>query len=165
MKLTICLLSFALSSLANPLFLGGQEIILEDTKVPGDNPLYFCTGSPSEDLLIVDHVNLLPNPPVAGETLSIDAAGNFTQRVEDGAYVVLTVKYGLITLIKTKENLCEQLANVDKECPVEKGEMKVTKQVDLPSQVPPGKYFVQADVYNENDERLTCMTATVRFGS
>lgn len=51
--------------------------------------------------------------------------------------MVLTVKYGLITLIKTTENLCEQLANVDKECPVEKGEMKVTKEVDLPSQVPP----------------------------
>jgi len=65
MKLSICLLSFALSSLATALFPGSQEIILDDTKVPGDNPLYYCTGSPSDDLLIVEHVNLIPNPPVA----------------------------------------------------------------------------------------------------
>lgn len=49
----------------------------------------------------------------------------------------LTIKYGLITLIKTTENLCKQLANVDQDCPVEKGELKVTKEVDLPSQIPP----------------------------
>lgn len=77
----------------------------------------------------------------SGETLTIDAIGNFTQRVEDGAYVRLSVQYGLITLIRRTEDLCELLANVDKECPVEKGELKVTKAVDLPSQIPPVSRF------------------------
>ena len=65
MKFAICLLSFALSCLATPVFLGSQEIIQDDTKVPGDNPLHYCTESRTDDLLIVDHVNLVPNPPVA----------------------------------------------------------------------------------------------------
>lgn len=65
MKLIVCLLSFALSSLASPLFLGSQEILSDDKKVPGDNPLEYCDPSLSEYSLIVEHVNLVPNPPVA----------------------------------------------------------------------------------------------------
>lgn len=64
MKLAICILSFALSSRATPLLFGGQETILDDLKVPGENPLYYCPGSPSDDLVVVKHVNLTPNPPI-----------------------------------------------------------------------------------------------------
>ncbi|GAA5231517.1 hypothetical protein GCM10025794_29920 [Massilia kyonggiensis] len=78
--------------------------------------------------LILDH---------CGQTLSINASGNLKERVEEGAYVALEVKYGLITLIKQTADLCEQIKNVDLECPLEKGEMTLTKQVDLPSHIPP----------------------------
>lgn len=51
--------------------------------------------------------------------------------------MLLQVKYGLIRLINQEADLCEQLTNVDLECPLEKGEMTLTKQVDLPAQIPP----------------------------
>ena len=57
--------------------------------------------------------------------------------MEEGAYVAITVKYGLITLIKSRIDLCEQVKNVDLECPLEKGLLKVTKDVDLPNEIPP----------------------------
>jgi hypothetical protein len=85
----------------------------------------------NNDWLILDH---------SGQTLSINASGNLTERVEQGAYVSLVVKYGLITLIKQTADLCEQLRNVDLECPLEKGEMTLTKQVDLPSHIPPVRW-------------------------
>ena len=53
----------------------------------------------------------------------------------------LEVKWGLITLIKQTVDLCDELKNVDLECPLEKGEMVLTKEVDLPKQIPPVRCF------------------------
>jgi hypothetical protein len=49
----------------------------------------------------------------------------------------LQVKYGLITLMKQTMQLCELVTNVDLECPLEKGDMTLTKEVALPAQIPP----------------------------
>ena len=73
----------------------------------------------------------------SGKTLTIEAVGNFTEEVVEGAYIFITVKYGLITLLHTKEDFCDQLKNIDKECPVKKGKTVVTKDVELPKQIPP----------------------------
>ena len=68
--------------------------------------------------------------------LTIEAKGNFTKKVEDGAYINLTVKYGIIQLINQKADLCEQMKNVDEECPLE-GAKTVLKDVQLPKEIPP----------------------------
>lgn len=68
--------------------------------------------------------------------LSIEAKGNFTLKVEDGAYINLSVKYGLIGIINQKTDLCEQMKNIDEPCPLE-GVKSVTKEVELPKQIPP----------------------------
>jgi hypothetical protein len=47
------------------------------------------------------------------------------------------VKYGLITLLRTKADLCDQINNVDLECPIKKGKLTITKTVDIPNEVPP----------------------------
>jgi hypothetical protein len=73
----------------------------------------------------------------SGKNLSIKAAGDLKTTVVEGAYVAIQVKYGLITLIKQKIDLCEQVKNVDKECPLEPGELEVTKDVALPNEIPP----------------------------
>lgn len=73
----------------------------------------------------------------SGETLSIHASGNFKEKIEEGAKVHITVKYGLITLINQESDLCDALSNVDMKCPLEKGEMTLKKDVDLPRQIPP----------------------------
>ncbi|KAH1489718.1 Phosphatidylglycerol/phosphatidylinositol transfer protein [Aspergillus fumigatus] len=133
-------------------------IQLETFPVKGDNPLVYCSD-PSGNILQIESVDLVPNPPLPGQTLSINASGNLKERVEEGAYVALEVKYGLITLIKQTADLCEQIKNVDLECPLEKGEMTLTKQVDLPSHIPPGKYNVHADVYTKDGKKITCLDA------
>jgi hypothetical protein len=71
-----------------------------------------------------------------GKTLTIKATGNVTETIEEGAYVKIQVKLGLITIIRRTEDLCSNLHEVDKECPLEPGLMTVTKDVDLPSQIP-----------------------------
>jgi len=158
------LLALSLGAVATARVWGSEQKTIDDEKVPvpGKNPLKFCS-SPDDDLITIDHVNLDPNPPKPGTVLSIEAKGSFTEDIEEGAYVLLTVKYGLITLIKQQEDLCSQMENVDKECPLEKGDVTITKEVELPSAIPPGKYTVLADVFTFDDRRITCLEATVAF--
>ncbi|KAH6635565.1 ML domain-containing protein [Chaetomium sp. MPI-SDFR-AT-0129] len=135
-----------------------------DLSVPGDNPLSFCDADREDDFIVIEEVNLSPNPPEAGATLDIIATGTVNERILEGAYVLIEVKYGYIRLVSTKADLCKEIKNVDLECPIEKGKLSITKSVDLPSQIPPGKYTVRADVYSADDDHITCLTASVVFG-
>ncbi|MCJ1440299.1 MAG: Phosphatidylglycerol/phosphatidylinositol transfer protein [Stictis urceolatum] len=146
--------------------LGGErtkEVGTLDNNVPGKNPLNFCED-PKDNIVEITSVDLDPNPPEAGKTLDIVAKGKVSESVEKGAYVTIVVKYGLIKILTLKEDLCDQLKNVDKECPVEKGEITLKKSVELPSRIPPGKYTVRADAFTKDDDKLTCLEATVHFG-
>jgi hypothetical protein len=43
----------------------GQSPLLDDRPaVPGDSPLTYCNPDHDDDILIIDHVNLTPNPPL-----------------------------------------------------------------------------------------------------
>lgn len=99
----------------------------------------------------------------SGTKLSITAKGDLAQNVEEGAKVHLQVKYGLITIIKQEADLCDQVKNVDLECPIKKGETALTKEVELPKEIPPGKYTVLADVKTKDEKKITCLQATVEF--
>ncbi|KAL4897921.1 ML domain-containing protein [Aspergillus ambiguus] len=134
-----------------PIHAGGKH-------VEGDNPLEYCVD-PATDILQIKSVDLTPNPPLPGQSLTIKASGTLRETIDEGAYVLVEVKYGLITLLKQKADLCEQIANVDLKCPLEKGDMTLTKRVDLPAHIPPGKYSVHADVFSKDDARITCLDA------
>jgi len=108
-------------------------------------------------------VDLSPNPPEAGKTLTIKAKGTLNEAIEEGAKVHLQVKYGLITLINQEADLCEQVKNVDLECPLDKGKLELTKDVDLPKEIPPGNYQVLADVFTKDGDKITCLTAKIAF--
>ncbi|KAJ3486358.1 hypothetical protein NLG97_g6635 [Lecanicillium saksenae] len=128
-----------------------------------DHPQEHQNGNASADLITIKKVDLDPNPPKAGKELLIKASGTVKQRIEEGAYVKLTVKYGLIKLLTTTADLCEQIGNIDMKCPLEEGDQTIEKTVELPVEIPPGKYTVFADVYNADDTPITCLTATVTF--
>ncbi|KAI1323187.1 ML domain-containing protein [Xylariaceae sp. FL0255] len=146
-------------------FSSGDVSTNEAVKVPGDSPLEFCDTDHSKDIMSITKVDLTPNPPEAGQDLLIQASGVISKTIEQDAYVKLVVKYGLIRLLNTKADLCEQVGNVDLECPIEEGVLSFTKSVAIPAEVPPGKYTVTADVYTKDDEPITCLQATVTFGA
>ncbi|KAI9888553.1 MAG: Phosphatidylglycerol/phosphatidylinositol transfer protein [Vezdaea aestivalis] len=160
------LLSLILSTFA--IALPDSQILLaqdgQDTKVPGASPLEHCTSSTSNDLLTIESVDLDPNPPVPGQTLTVTAKGTFKEDIEDGATVMLTVKYGsFIKLINKNASLCESIKSVDMECPLKKGPTVISKSVDLPAVIPPGDYHVHANCVTKNDEPITCLQADIAF--
>ncbi|KAK5167214.1 Phosphatidylglycerol/phosphatidylinositol transfer protein [Saxophila tyrrhenica] len=130
--------------------------------VPGKNPLQHCQD-PKDDILDLESVDLDPNPPLPGKTLKITATGTLSQNVTEGAKVHLQVKWGLVTIIKMTNDLCDAGKEVDLKCPIEKGEITLEKEVKLPKEIPPGKYNVIADVETKDEDRVTCLTATVEF--
>jgi len=69
--------------------------------------------------------------------LSITASGELEETIEEGSKMHLQVKYGLITLINQDADLCETVQKADLTCPIKKGEMSLTKDVDIPKQIPP----------------------------
>ncbi|KAI0447541.1 phosphatidylinositol transfer protein [Xylaria telfairii] len=142
----------------------GDVSVNDAQKVPGDSPLQFCDKDHQEDTVLIEKVDLSPNPPEPGSELVITAKGIISKRIDNGSYVKLVVKYGLIRLISTTADLCEQVENVDLKCPIEEGVLSITKSVDIPKEVPPGTYNVFADVYNPDDTPMTCLQATVTFG-
>lgn len=73
------------------------------------------------------------------------------------------MKYGLITIINQSADLCETVKNIDLECPLKKGDLQLTKDVQLPSAIPPGHYTVSAEVLTKDDESVTCLKASVEF--
>jgi hypothetical protein len=168
MKFSLSLLTLTCSTLVASKGLslfGGQKVLDDSLAVPGDNPLEYCKAEHADDLLVLEYVDLDPNPPTAGNTLTIKAEGTLLEDVGEGAYVILQVKYGLIRLVSTRADLCDQVENVDMECPIKKGKTTITKDVELPKEIPPGKYTVFADVYTAEPEskHIVCLTATVVF--
>ena len=164
----LALLSLAASSgvLASPVAL--SEISLQfpsppGTKpIPGDNPCAIC-DTQEPQLLTINTLTVTPNPPEAGSNLTIEASGFLKDDIADGAYVVVDVRYGYVRLINQEFDLCEELENVDMTCPISKGPRTIKKVVELPKEIPPGKYTVKAQAFTDEDEYITCLTASVTF--
>ncbi|WPK25406.1 hypothetical protein PUMCH_002719 [Australozyma saopauloensis] len=130
--------------------------------IPGNAPIVQCEAL-NPQILDLQEVIIDPSPPVKGQNLTFSATGYLSKDVEDGAYVEVDVRFGFIRLIHQTYDLCEQVENVDLECPIKKGKQVITKQVEIPAEVPPGKYVVNARAFDKDDKLITCLTATVEF--
>jgi hypothetical protein len=83
--------------------------------------------------------------------------------VTEGAKLHYSVKWGLVTILKQTVDFCETVKEADLECPIEKGDITLEKEVKLPKEIPPGKYSVNADLETKDEDRVTCLSATVEF--
>ncbi|KAG7194899.1 Phosphatidylglycerol/phosphatidylinositol transfer protein [Scheffersomyces spartinae] len=134
----------------------------DEKPVPGGSPIMNCDASVSQ-LLSLHSVVISPNPPERGQNLTFIAKGYLDKPILDGAYVEVDVKYGFIKLIHQTFDLCEEITKVDLSCPVADGEQVIVKEVEVPQEVPPGQYIVNARAYTKDDEFITCLSAVVDF--
>ncbi|KAG0248559.1 Phosphatidylglycerol/phosphatidylinositol transfer protein [Mortierella polycephala] len=121
-------------------------------------------GDPETDLLKIDYVTLNPNPPLKGEVLQIDAKGYLSEDIVEGAVIKIIVKLGLIKLLVKQFDFCEESIKVNKTCPVLAGDQYLNHSVELPKEIPPGKYFVNIRVFNPDEKEVTCLNARATFG-
>ncbi|KAG5966225.1 hypothetical protein E4U58_002574 [Claviceps cyperi] len=140
----------------------------EDLKIRGQSFLEYCPDKKTDEFLKIESIHLTPNLPVAGKDLSIEANLFLTRTIEKGSYFYLTVNYGLVRLLVTKADLCQQIGGfrkVDFRCPYKPGSgtMFITKTLALPKEMPLGTYTITADVFSVSHRPITCLTATVKF--
>ncbi|AET40038.1 sterol transporter Ecym_5275 [Eremothecium cymbalariae DBVPG len=132
--------------------------------IPGDSPLEKCDLA-EEQSLEIHYIDLTPNPPERGANLTIDAEGVLYSTVDEGSYVMVEVRLGYIKLLTQTFDLCEQLEENDLgyECPLLPGTYTISETVEIPVQVPPGKYTVQVRAFTGDDQEVACLTGNVLF--
>ncbi|SCU93937.1 LAME_0F05512g1_1 [Lachancea meyersii CBS 8951] len=159
------LCAFAAASPLLPAFFKFPGTRSQNKPISGDSPLQQCDAD-EKQLLDIKLVNLLPNPPVRGENVTISAAGYVKDTIVEGAYVDVEVRLGYIKLLSQTYDLCEELEKNDVDglkCPIEVGDYMIEKTVEIPQEVPPGKYSVVARAYTEDDDEITCLSGDVYF--
>ncbi|CCC71889.1 hypothetical protein NCAS_0I02210 [Naumovozyma castellii] len=133
--------------------------------IHGDSPLYQCDIY-ERQILNIENVDLSPNPPKRNSKLNITASGEAFKEIKKGAYIDIVVRLGYIKLLTQTFDLCDMLEDEDVEglrCPVQPGKYNLAKSVDIPAEVPPGRYIFSARAYTVDDELITCITGEVLF--
>ncbi|KAK6337730.1 Phosphatidylglycerol/phosphatidylinositol transfer protein [Orbilia brochopaga] len=135
-------------------------------EIPGGSHIQHCSN-PRTDKVEIKRVCLEPYPPVPGGVLHFEAEGIIKERIEEGAYIRVDVIYNkYIRLIRNQKfDFCENVkkAEADVECPIEEGPLNITKDVELPKEIPPGTFIVTAYLHKKDDSLITCLHTVVSF--
>ncbi|EWC47212.1 hypothetical protein DRE_03331 [Drechslerella stenobrocha 248] len=132
--------------------------------IPGGSPVCHCS-LPADDLVQIQNIEITPNPPVAGDSLLLEASGVLHTTIQEGARLEVVVRLGYVILLRKTLDFCEEIvkADVDIACPVKEGPISISKSVDLPREIPPGTFVVTANLFNADDSLITCLAAKVAF--
>lgn len=101
--------------------------------------------SEDSDMMEVNDVVLIPDPPKRGQNLTVEISGWLKDDLEDGAYMLATVRKSGIKFPQFKLPVCEYL---DSRCPVEKGLRTLSMTFEIPGLMPGGGYEIQTILWN-----------------
>jgi len=125
----------------------------------GNDVLVDC-GSDA-DILHLDYIHLNPAQPLRGQSIHVEASGTLSEPVVNGTTVDVLVKMGVVQILKKTFDVCEEIQKVDRSCPVPEGEVKFERDIEIPNEVPPGKFYVQARVYTPDRRQVACLKGVV----
>jgi hypothetical protein len=105
------------------------------------------------DLFTPTKVSILPDPPQLGKKAVLTLTGHLSGDIIKGykdlflmlicrSYADVTVKLGLIQLIKDKFDICKEIVQFGETCPIQEGEVEIVKEIDIPSIVPPVSLWI-----------------------
>ncbi|KAJ3099951.1 Phosphatidylglycerol/phosphatidylinositol transfer protein [Phlyctochytrium bullatum] len=126
-----------------------------------DGSVTSCGGP--DDVFQPQKIALTPDPPRRGKPLTVEVIGETTEDVTEGAYADVVAKLGVIKLVDRRLDLCEEIKQINRECPVEKGHQEIVHTVDIPKEVPPGKYTISVDAFTASGAPLTCLRIQFRI--
>jgi hypothetical protein len=114
-----------------------------------------------ENSFEVTRLAISPDPPQRGQQLTVTVRGHLAKRVAEGSVLELEVRYMRIRLVKQRMDVCQELDKVENApeyCPIEAGDKDWRYSVELPQQVPPGKYNIQLNLRDQDDQQVWCST-------
>ncbi|KAK7463662.1 hypothetical protein VKT23_005603 [Stygiomarasmius scandens] len=144
---------------------------LQQVAMQADSPISVAGGwswkdcGKDSDAIKVKSIEVSPDPPQAGKDLTVTAIGTASETIDDGALVEVTVKLGLIQLLKKEFDICDEArkANASIQCPIEEGEHRVVQTVSLPKEIPPAKFKVHVEGWTANEDDMLCLNLDIDF--
>lgn len=168
MRLTIAAILFAtLAPLCATVSILQENKILDSVVPIRTTPSWKWEGCGEETYGVnITAIEISPDPPQKGEVLNVTVSGIVKEVIEEGAYVFIEVKMGLIKL-KKEYMICDEARNSDSEiqCPVQEGDYTTTLSAQLPAVIPPRQYRVTVEGYTLDDDPLACVNIDVDFGT
>ncbi|ORZ32717.1 MD-2-related lipid-recognition domain-containing protein, partial [Catenaria anguillulae PL171] len=123
-----------------------------------------CAKNSDADALDLESLELIPDQPKRGEPLQVRLKGQLRRTIDRPATVHVLVKLGrFIQLLKQDLDLCNEVGRVDLTCPLQQGPIVIDKKFDLPNEIPPGTYYVTADITDQEGGPVTCVQVAVKF--
>ncbi|KZT30465.1 hypothetical protein NEOLEDRAFT_1126020 [Neolentinus lepideus HHB14362 ss-1] len=119
----------------------------------------------STDAIQIKSIDVTPDPPKPGQNMTVNVKAYVQEVVEDGAYVDVVVKMGLVKLLQKRFDICDEARKAETtiQCPVQPGDYEVEQVADLPKEIPPGKFLVNVRGYTADDDNLVCLNLNVDF--
>ncbi|KUJ11614.1 uncharacterized protein LY89DRAFT_688810 [Mollisia scopiformis] len=158
-----------LAGLASAGFIDTIESIIKTSEpVEALSEWSYTNCGTDTDAISLHSFTLSPDPPVPGSPLT--ATFDFTANSEilEGAYVDIDVKLGFIILLSKTIDLCDDsedgvLYDTGVSCPIAAGDYVLTKNVDLPAEIPPAKFTVESRGYTFDDQDMFCVDVVANF--
>ncbi|KAI8904013.1 ML domain-containing protein [Gorgonomyces haynaldii] len=145
------------------LFVGARQIPLFTDTADGleSSTIVFC-GAPS-DVFIPKDVVLVPDPPVKGSPLAVRLTGYLKEDIIEGSRAHVKAKLGFVTLLDKDYDVCSEVHQIDKECPIKQGDFILEKTFDIPQEAPGGRYRVHLESFTHDEKPIACVDADFRF--
>ncbi|KAN0009655.1 hypothetical protein ACTFIU_006952 [Dictyostelium citrinum] len=133
-----------------------SEIALEGSQF---TDIWNSCGKPN-DTFQISNVTISPDPPVKGQKVSIFAEGLLKDVISSGD-VVIQIKYNFITIIKETKPICS--SDDPFSCPIQPGQYSHSIDVDIPSNVPKGKYSGHFVLIDQSSDEIACIDVSLEF--
>ncbi|KKY39493.1 putative phosphatidylglycerol phosphatidylinositol transfer protein [Diaporthe ampelina] len=127
-------------------------------KIPGQNSFNLCKGDRSYDALVVNQLDLNPNPPLRGHDLTVLAAGTVNRPIEQGALVEVKVKIIGSEVYHHKFDLCGEMEKLGQSCPMAPGIYYFNQSFPIPKEgIPHATLAVNALAKFPDGSPITCI--------
>lgn len=120
-----------------------------------------CGGS--DDLFQLESLELIPDPPRRSAPLTVKLRGYLLERLNEGV-IRYEVKFGGFKLANGKLDGCDALKKERNlpQCPIGAGPIDVTHTIELPWQIPSGKYLVNVNGARSDDQKqIFCLNLDI----
>eukprot|EP00033_Pygsuia_biforma_P000127 GCRY01000162.1.p2 GENE.GCRY01000162.1~~GCRY01000162.1.p2 ORF type:complete len:166 (+),score=27.97 GCRY01000162.1:67-498(+) len=105
----------------------------------------------STDLFAIQNVDIIPNPPKAGDAVNVTISGSLKETITEGS-LHIKVKYGFLTVLKTEKSICHF-----EKCPIIAGPWSQSADATIPKSAPKGHYTAEVKGTNQNNEEIFCV--------
>ncbi|MDV5146227.1 ML domain-containing protein [Streptomyces sp. SBC-4] len=123
-------------------------------------------GMPTDPLQIESAI-LTPDTVKPGGEVKLTIKGTVQQAIEDGAYLDVSVKLGLVKLLQKRFDLLGELRNGPTGGwaatpdpaggPIKPGKVELTYTMQLQRETPPSKFVVNVRAYTVDDDELASL--------